>query len=109
MRWSSREFGKDAALRYDALLTQVFADIAADPDRLGAQQRPELASGVMVYHLCFSRDRARGPLGAVRHPRHFVIYRRQDHVIEILRVLHDARELRRHLPEQYRADPAATK
>jgi toxin ParE1/3/4 len=41
----------------------------------------------------------------VRNPRHFLIYRRRhDHttVIDILRILHDSRDLARHLPEEYR-------
>ena len=100
MRWSRREFGEDAALRYDALLTQAFADLAADPERPGSQQRPELATGVRTYHLRFSRNRARSPLGAVRHPRHLVVYRLLDHALEILRILHDARDLPRHVPEE---------
>jgi len=104
MRWSLQEFGEQAARRYDALLAQALADIAADPERPGSQQRPDLTKGVFVYHLRFSRQRARTPLGIVRHPRHFVVYRRRDHVIEVLRVLHDARDLAQHLPQEYRAE-----
>jgi plasmid stabilization system protein ParE len=37
----------------------------------------------------------------VNRPRHIVTYRRRDRAIEILRVLHDARELQRHLPEEH--------
>ena len=104
MRWSRREFGENAALRYDAVLAQAFTDIGEDPERPGSQQRPDLVKGVLVHHLRSSRDRARSIVGLVRHPRHFVIYRRQDHVIEILRVLQDARDLQRHLPEEYRGE-----
>lgn len=108
MRWSRREFGEDAASRYDALLTQAFTDLRQDAERPGSQQRPDLGEGVFVYHLRFSRDRSRSALGVVNRPRHFVIYNRQDGVIEILRVLHDARDLQRHLPEEPRAGPAGT-
>ena len=109
MRWSLREFGEDAALRYGALLTQAFSDIGADPERPGSLQRPELAKGVFVYHLRFSRDRARSDLGVVHHPRHFLVYCRRGHVVEILRVLHDARDLQRHLPEEHGAEPSETR
>jgi toxin ParE1/3/4 len=108
MRWSLREFGEDAALRYDILLTQAFIDLCQDPERPGSQQRPDLGEGVFVYHLRFSRDRSKSVLGVVNHPRHFVIYRRQDRVIEILRVLHDVRDLQRHLPRRRRTGPAGT-
>ena len=102
MHWSLKEFGEDAALRYDALMTQALRDVADDPERPGSQQRPELAEGVLIYHLRFSRDRARSALGIVKQPRHFVVYRRRDRTIDVLRVLHDARDLQRHVPELMR-------
>jgi toxin ParE1/3/4 len=41
----------------------------------------------------------------VKAPRHFLLYRRRDEgVIEVARVIHDARDLTRHLPEEYRRD-----
>jgi toxin ParE1/3/4 len=39
----------------------------------------------------------------VKAPRHFLLYRlRGERVIEVGRVCHDARELVRHVPEEYR-------
>ena len=106
MGWSLQEFCENAALRYDAPLSQALVDIREDPGLPGVLQRPELAKGVVVYHLRFSRDRARPILGGVVHqPRHLVVFRQQAGVIEILRVLHDARELERHLPEELLARP----
>jgi toxin ParE1/3/4 len=102
MRWSHQEFGEQAALRYDALITQAFADIRADPLRPGVQQRPELADGILVYHLGVSRGRARLYTGVVRRPRHFLVYRLRGRAIELLRVLHDARDIERHLPRENR-------
>jgi toxin ParE1/3/4 len=98
--WSEQRFGKRAALRYRALLKQALRDIAADPERPGSRPRPEVADGVRSYHLFFSRDRARTALGVVGEPRHFLIYRHCEKRIDVVRVLHDARDLRRHLPEQ---------
>jgi len=103
--WSLEKFGIEAARRYRVLLKQAFIDIGDNPERPGSQQRPELAQGVLVYHFCFSRDRAKSGLGVVRSPRHFVIYRsRESHknVIDVARILHDGRDLRPHLPEEYR-------
>ena len=101
--WSRREFGEDAARRYGALLAQVLNDIAEDPERPGTRQRPELARGVLVYHVGLSGERARSALGAVRKPRHLVVFRRDSDVIEVIRVLHDARDIERHLDETHRA------
>jgi toxin ParE1/3/4 len=97
--WSQERFGQRAAMRYRDLLKQALRDIAADPNRPGSRERPELARGVRTYHLFFSRDRARSGLGVVQRPRHFVVYRhRGEDTIDIIRVLHDAREVERHLP-----------
>src|SRR5438270_3498625 len=101
MKRSLKEFGEKAALRYDALMTQALTDIGNDPERPGVQQRSDLAEGVLVYHLRFSHAGSTSALGVVRNPRHFVIYRRhrdRTDVIDILRVLHDSRDLARHLP-----------
>lgn len=98
LKWSAEKFGEPAAARYRDLLKQAFRDIASDPLRHGSQERPELAPGVRSYHLRSSRDHARNILSFVRDPRHFVIYRRRSQTIDIVRVLHDARDLARHLP-----------
>jgi toxin ParE1/3/4 len=101
MEWSVREFGERAALRYDALIRQALKDIAADPERAGSKERPELMiKGARTYHLQFSRTRVRG--ARVRKPRHFLLYRWAGGAVELARILHDSRDLQRHLPDEYR-------
>lgn len=100
--WSQERFGESATARYRALLKQALRDITADPDRPGSMERPDLARGIRTYHLFVSRDRARGDLGVVKKPRHFLVYRRRGEIlIDVVRVLHDARDLELHLPEEY--------
>ena len=70
LRWSEKKFGENAALRYEALLVQALKDVGTDPERPGVQHRPELAPGVLVYPLRFSRDLAKSELGPVQHSRH---------------------------------------
>ena len=91
-----------ASVRYRALIQQALLDIEADHERPGSRERSEImAAGVRTYHLSLSRSR--GDRSAVKEPRHFVLYReRKDGVIEVARVLHDSRDLARHLPENYR-------
>lgn len=102
--WSQERFGERTAARYRDLLKQALRDIAADPERPGSRERAELVRGIRTYHLFFTRDRARSDLGIVKNPRHFLVYRRRgEDVIDIVRVLHDARDLERHLPKDYRA------
>jgi toxin ParE1/3/4 len=108
--WSVKNFGVRAARRYKDLLQQALKDIGDDPRRAGFQQRDELAPGILVYHLRLSRDRTKSSLGLVHNPRHFLIYRcREDRLmVDVARILHDARELQRHLPERYRSKPDET-
>ena len=105
LRWSETKFGHDAKLRYAALIVQALRDIESDPVRHGSTERPEIMiDGARTYHIRLSRDRATTELGAVRNPRHFILYRRRENqnVIDIGRILYDGRDLQRHLPEDYR-------
>ena len=65
-------------------------------------ERPEvMIEGARTYHLSLSRRRVSRP--GVKEPRHFLLYRlRGEGVIEVARILHDGRDLQRHLPEDYR-------
>jgi toxin ParE1/3/4 len=74
-------------------------DIEEDVARPGSLERSDLDPGIRSYHLRFSRNRARSSLGLVNNPRHFIIYRPRQRLIDILRILHDGRDLQRHLPE----------
>ncbi len=97
LSWSQAQFGKVAAERYAALIAAALRDVALDPARVGAEERPELGAGLMSYHLFFSRKSA--ARGAVRMPRHLVLCRLEpDGAVAVGRVLHDAMELSRHLP-----------
>jgi len=102
MEWTVQEFGERAALRYDTLIKQALKDIGVDPERPGSKEWPEIMiQGARTYHLEFSRSRVSG--SRVKEPRHFLLYRRRDDgVIEVARILHDGRDLQRHLPEDYR-------
>jgi toxin ParE1/3/4 len=107
LKWSEEQFGKQAAVRYRVLIKQALLDIEADPERPGSVERPEIMiAGARTYHLNFSRHRVAGP-GSVKVPRHFLVYRRtRTGVIEVARILHDARDLERQLPKAYRSSPS---
>jgi toxin ParE1/3/4 len=99
LKWTIDRFGRDAALRYEYLIVQGLRDIEEDLERPGSLERSDIQSGIRTYHLRFSRDRARSSQGVVHKPRHFIIYRSRERRIDILRILHDGRDLQRHLPE----------
>lgn len=82
-------------------MKQALRDIEADPELAGSKEHRDIfRGGVRTYHLSSSRDRVIGP--QVKEPRHFILYRkREDGVIEVGRVLHDGRDLERHVPADY--------
>lgn len=91
LAWSAERFGKAARQRYRALLRTAISDIASDPTRPGSKTRPELGDGIRSWHLSLSRRRS--PVGSVRMPRHFLIYRVGRDGVTIVRVLHDAMDI----------------
>lgn len=96
LAWSEEHFGQAARQRYEALLACALQDVAQDTSRPGIQARPELGAAVFSYHLVCSRQRA---AAKVMRPRHLLICRHTvSGVVDILRVLHDALEISRHLP-----------
>lgn len=97
---SELDFGPTARRRYEALLSTALRDISEAAERPGSAARPELGGDIRSWHLRLSRERARSPDGGVRRPRHLILYTViDDATIGVLRVLHDAMELHRHLGE----------
>ena len=95
LAWSEQSFGERAAGRYRDLLKRALKDIAIDPRRAGYQERNDLATGVCTYHISLSRRRAKN---VVKHPRHFIVYRLPcPGVLHVVRILHDQRDLSRHI------------
>ncbi len=99
--WSLDKFGATAADRYRALLIQTLRDLEADPLRLGSRTRPELVNSARTYHIALSRTNVEGQ--RVKEPRHFILYRIGSAGIEVARILHDSRDLARHLPADYQS------
>jgi len=100
LAWHQEQFGEAARSRYEALVVAALRDIAIEAHRGSSIERPELGKGIRSWHLRLSRERARTKTGMVRRPRHFLIYRKEDDLIVIGRVLHDAMELAKHLDSQ---------
>jgi toxin ParE1/3/4 len=99
--WSEEHFGVEAADRYGALIRQAISDLLQNPVRPGSKTRGDLARDAYVYHLMFSRDRVHGQ--PVKNPRHVIVYRYAGKRVEFARLLHDSRDLERHLPSEYHA------
>jgi toxin ParE1/3/4 len=102
--YSTEQFGSAARQRYEVLIATGLEDLRSDALRSASIDRPEL--GVRTYHLRHCRMRATSSVGAVGAPRHILVYEvSADELVRIIRVLHDAMELERHLPK---ADDSAS-
>jgi toxin ParE1/3/4 len=99
LRTSEERHGRDARRRYSALLLAAMRRVAADPMGRSTSDRGELRPGIRSFHVRHSRDESRE--AAVANPVHVVFYRViQPDLVEIVRVLHDRMEPRRHIGSQ---------
>lgn len=92
VEWTSRQFGTAQAGAYAEMLLAIVDALHAGPDTIGVRARNDLGAGVFSLHAA-----RRG-----RRARHIMVFccdtgggRKS---VRILRILHDAMELRRHLP-----------
>ena len=93
LRWTAEHFGDKQARVYAGTLSMAFEELAATgPSIIGAKTRNDIAKGLFTLHV--ARHGRKG--------RHFVMFRighdQGREVIEILRLLHDAMDLPRHVP-----------
>ena len=96
--YTIKKHGPKAAKAYTALLRQAFKDIREDPFRPGSHERPEIGVNVRSYHIALSKARAESN---VKRPRHFVLYfLPKDNEVVVSRILHDSRDLPRHIPRE---------
>lgn len=93
---SAERWGIEGQRRYAILLATGMRTIAANPEGPLTQARQELLPGLRSFHLRHARGAA--PQAKVRTPVHMIYYRAvQPGLIEIVRVLHERMEPRRHL------------
>ena len=70
--------------------------VATDPDGRSTVDRAELAPGIRSFHMRHSSGESRE--AQVANPVHAIFYRvMRPGVVEIVRVLHDRTEPRRHI------------
>jgi toxin ParE1/3/4 len=95
---SAVRWGAEGRQRYATLLAEAMRQVAAAPGGPLTRKRPELRSAIRSFHVRYT---PRSDAGAnVRRPVHVLYYRvAEEGVIEIVRVLHERMEPRRHLDE----------
>ena len=92
-RWTRRRFGRMQAEIYSRTIADAIAALVAGPGATGIRVRPDIRAGLYTLRLSHFRPRA----------RNLVLFRIKDadrHVIDVIRVLHDAMDLMRHVPPE---------
>ena len=93
LRWTSERFGTAQAHVYGEILTLAIQALTAGPQVTGSRPRNDIAHGLMTLHV--ARGGQRG--------RHLVLYRvgeaSEPHTIDVLRLLHDSMDPRRHVED----------
>lgn len=87
--WTSEQFGDRQAGVYADTLSCAITALMAGPITIGAKERREIGRGLFTLHVARSG----------RKGQHFVLFRVRPaaHQIDVLRVLHDAMDLRLHI------------
>ena len=91
LRWTVDQFGEVQARLYAETMSAALNDLSGGPTIAGAIRREDILKGIFTLHV--ARQGHKG--------RHFVMFRvgraADGEVIEVLRLLHDAMDLQRHL------------
>lgn len=91
LRWSADRFGEAQARRYANIISEALEALTEGPRTPGSRTRDEIGKGLMTLHI------ARGG----RRGRNFILYRTGSisgtPTIQVLRLLHDAMDLPRHI------------
>ena len=91
LKYTADTFGERQAAIYQTTLIDALMALHSGPDVPGSAARDEILSGLRSLHV--ARHGQRG--------RHFIMYRALDgRVIEVIRILHDAMDLARHIPPE---------
>lgn len=99
---SARQFGFDAAVRYNKLILAALTAIGASPSLAGSKAVPRIQELRMVPLRLAGRFVALED--RVGRPRHLVVYRvAPDGIVEILSLVHDRMDLTRAARQARRA------
>jgi len=89
LKWSTENFGARQSRVYRDTLVQAIGELAGGPNVAGSSARDEIMAGLRTLHVA-----RRGRRGS-----HFLMYRvAPNSTIEIVRILHDRMDFRRHVP-----------
>jgi len=92
LQWTAEHFGKAQADVYSQTLLAALDALKEGPTLIDVKVRDELSKGVLTLHAARSGRKA----------RHLIVFRAESghdgKIIQVLRILHDAMDIQRHLP-----------
>ena len=95
LAFTSAQFGEKQQKIYQRIIRDALAELAANPENLRSKPRPEIHADARTMHL--------GRRG--KPARHLFLYRiKDDHFVDIARLLHDSMEIQRHIPADFEED-----
>jgi toxin ParE1/3/4 len=89
--WTTATFGPSQAENYQERLIALLSALAEDPFQIASKSRDEIGAGLRTLHMGARRIKG----------RHLLLYRVRETEIQIVRILHDAMDLTRHLPADF--------
>ncbi len=90
LAWTENQFGPAQAEAYEKIVRAAIRELGQGPNIRGVRARNDAEPGFLTLHVARHGRRA----------RHFLLFRvaEQQQRIEIIRILHDSMDLKRHLP-----------
>lgn len=89
LKWTTENFGERQSRVYRSTIVQAIGELTHGAKAAGSRARDDIMPGLRTLHV--ARQGRRGS--------HFLIYRiTPKGTIEIVRILHDRMDLRRHIP-----------
>jgi toxin ParE1/3/4 len=96
LRTSEERHGRDARMRYAALLLAAMRRVAETPEGRSTSDSSRVRPGLRSFHIRHSRDESRE--APVANPVHVIFYRVVEAgVAEVVRVLHERMEPSRYI------------
>jgi toxin ParE1/3/4 len=88
LKWTDENFGAQQSRVYRDTLVQAIGELADGPDVAGSKARDDIMAGLRTLHVAHHGRRG----------SHFLMYRAAPNkAIDIVRILHDRMDVRRHV------------
>jgi len=89
--WTANQFGDQQAKTYAQIIYEAISALTEGPDIVGVKPCTDVSDKVYMLHTARSGKKA-------RHLIMFQVETQAEHIIQIIRILHDSMDVSRHIP-----------